>query len=265
MKLIADNLRITKPDIQEALNRQDPEPIQALASKCADEKPFAIDVNTGPLSRNHEQGMQLFIKAVESVTDLPLVIDTSNPEAMKAGLEAAANPTIINGYSLEEKKLEGILPLAKDHDCDIIGFILDSESRVPNDETGRLQIAMELFEQAEKYGVPADRIIIDPVIPPLAWEDGILQVRAVLAFFKALPDLLGFNVRTIAGVSNLTTGAVDKKSKNLIDTTYLAMLAGAGLDYALLDIFNTDLVHTAKAAHILSSETLFSWGMVPSD
>lgn len=263
MKLIADNLRITKPAIQDALNRMDPGPVREYALKCARKKPYAIDVNTGPLTKEPETGMRFFIEAVESVTDLPLVIDTANPVAMRAGLLAASNPTIINGYSLEPKKRDDILPLAKEFDCDIIGFLLDDQSRVPKDDAGRLEIALELVDQAVKKGVPKERIIIDPVIPPLAWEDGIIQARAVLDFLQTLPDLLGFPVRTIAGVSNLTTGADNPHQKKLMDATYLAMLAGAGLDYALLDILNTDLVNTAKAAHILASESLFSWGMVP--
>ena len=112
-------------------------------------------------------------------------------------------------------------------------------------------------------GVAQDRIIIDPVVPPLAWEDGIVQARAVVNVIRTLPDLLGFPVRTIAGISNLTTGAEDKKKKRLMEQTYIAMLAAAGLDYALMDILNHETVNTAGAASLFAHETIFSWGMVP--
>ncbi len=263
MKLIADNLRITKPAIQKALKTFDPEPIQACARHCTQKKPCAIDVNTGPLTRNPKQSMQFFIQSIEAVSDLPLVIDTSNPIAMQTGLETAKNPTIINGYSLEPKKLDLILPLAKEFNTDIIGFLLYPDSQVPKDENQRMEVTLELFEKAEACGVPKESIIIDPIIPPLAWDDGITQARSVLKFLYTLPDLLGFNARTIAGVSNLTTGAKSRDKKQLIDANYLAMLASAGLDYALLDIFNKDLVQSAAAADILTRETLFSWGLVP--
>ena len=263
MKLIADNLRITKPDIQAALNHYDPEPIRSWAQRCAQKKPWAIDVNTGPLSRHPKKNMRFFIEAIESATTLPLLIDTSNPIAMRAGLEAATNPAIINGFSLEPKKLELILPLAREFNTDIVGFLLFADSCVPKDEAQRLEIALELFEKAEAAQVPKESIIIDPVVPPLAWEDGIIQARAVLNVIQTLPDLLGFKVKTIAGVSNLTTGAMDKNKKQLIDNSYVAMLAAAGLDYALLDIFKQDLVMSAKTAGILAKESLFSWGMVP--
>ena len=263
MKLIADNLRITRPDVRDALERRDPEPVKALADRCARRKPWAIDVNTGPLTRDPKTGMQFFVRAVESATGLPLLIDTSNPAAMRAGLEAASNPAIINGFSLEPRKVELILPLAREFDTDIVGFLLYPDSRVPKDDAQRMEIALELFEKAKSAGVPKERVIIDPVVPPLAWENGIEQARAVIRLIQTLPDLLGFKVRTIAGISNLTTGAPDRNKKLLMDSAYLSMLARAGLDYALMDIFNTGLVGHAKAASILSNESLFSWGMVP--
>jgi len=134
---------------------------------------------------------------------------------------------------------------------------------VPKDEAGRFEIALELFDKAAAAGVAEERIIIDPVVPPLAWEDGIVQARAVLNVIRTLPDILGFPVRTIAGISNLTTGAKDKNKKNLMEQSYVAMLAGAGLTYALLDILNDETVAAAKAARILTQEDIFSWGMVP--
>jgi 5-methyltetrahydrofolate corrinoid/iron sulfur protein methyltransferase len=263
MKLIADNLRITKTDIWNALKALDPGPVQELVKQCAAKGAYAVDVNTGPLGKLPEEGMRFFIRAVEGVTNLPLLIDTSNPRAMRAGLEVADNRAIINGFSLEPGKLEKILPLAKEFDADIVGFLLYPDSRVPRDEAQRFEIALELFEQAEAAGVAKERIIIDPVVPPLAWENGIVQARAVLNVIRTLPDLLGFPVQTIAGISNLTTGAMDKRKKALVEQSYVSMLAAAGLDYALLNMFNRETVAAARVAGILSKEDLFSWGMVP--
>lgn len=263
MQLIADNLRITKPSIQKALKDKDPSAIMALAEKCARKGAWAIDVNTGPLGRAPEDGMYFFIDAVQQVTHLPLLIDTSNPCAMQAGLEAAKNRVVINGYSLEPKKIEQILPLAKKYDADIVGFLLYPDSSVPKDANERFEIALALFEAAQAAGVPNERLIIDPVVPPLSWEDGIVQAREVLTVIQTLPDLLGFPVRTIAGISNLATRANDKIKKKRITQSYLSMLAAAGLSYALIDILDEELVKTAKTADILASQHLFSWGMVP--
>jgi 5-methyltetrahydrofolate corrinoid/iron sulfur protein methyltransferase len=263
MQLIADNLRITKPDIRHALKHLDPGPVQALVKKVAARRPYAVDVNTGPLGKFADIGMTFFIEAVQAVTDLPLLIDTANPDAMTAGVKAARNRIIINGFSLESRKLEQILPLAREYDADIVGFLLYPDSRVPTDAAQRFDIALELMEKAEAAGVAKERVIIDPVIPPLTWADGIVQARQVLQVIRTLPDLLGFPVRTIAGISNLGTNAPDKKRRLAVEQSYLAMLAAAGLDYALLDILNADLVRAAQVSDILTKQDIFSWGMVP--
>jgi 5-methyltetrahydrofolate corrinoid/iron sulfur protein methyltransferase len=263
MKLIADNLRITRPEIRGALQRLDPEPVQDLVKACEARGAWAIDVNTGPLGKQAATGMRFFMDAVQAVTDLPLLIDTANPDAMAAGVKAARNPIIINGFSLEPCKLEQILPLAREHDAAIVGFLLYPDSRVPTDAGQRFEVALELMEAAEAAGVAKERMIIDPVIPPLAWADGIAQAREVVKVIRTLPDLLGFPVKTIGGISNLGTNAPDKGARLVIEQSYAAMLAAAGLDYALLDILNPDLVRAARVSGILAKENLFSWGMVP--
>jgi 5-methyltetrahydrofolate corrinoid/iron sulfur protein methyltransferase len=262
LKLIADNLRITKPAVRKALRLRDPSFITRLAQKCEKQGAWAIDVNTGPLGKYPEKDMKFFINAVQQATDRVLLIDTANPAAMRAGLEAAANTVIINGFSLEPVKLKGMLPLAKEFDTDIIGFLLFPDSRVPKNLSQRCEIALELFEKAESSGIAKEKIIIDPVTPPLAWEDGIIQAREVLRFIRILPELAGFPVRTIAGISNLATRAENREAKQLVTKAYLAMLAEAGLTHALMDIFDDRLVRMAKAAGILASENLFSWTML---
>jgi 5-methyltetrahydrofolate corrinoid/iron sulfur protein methyltransferase len=263
MKLIADNLRITKPEIREALKARDPGPIQEMVKRCAAQRPFALDVNTGPLGKNPEADMRFFIEAAETVTTLPLLIDTSNPSAMRVGLEAAKNRVIINGFSLEPRKLEQILPLAKEFDADIVGFLLYPDSRVPKNEAERFEIALELMDQAERAGVAKEQVILDPVVPPLAWADGLAQARAVLNVIHTLPEMLGFAVRTMGGISNLGTGAGDKAKRRLLEQSYMAMLASAGLDFALMDILDAGLVQSARVSGLLVKEEIFSWAMVP--
>ncbi len=263
MKLIADNLRITRPEISRALQQFDPEPVQDLVKACEKRGAWAIDVNTGPLGKLAEPGMRFFIDAVQAVTDLPLLIDTANPDAMTAGMKAAKNRIIINGFSLEPRKLEKILPLARKYEADIVGFLLYPDSRVPKDAAQRYEVALDLMAAAESAGVAKEQVIIDPVIPPLAWTDGIVQARHVLEVIRTLPDLLGFTVRTIGGISNLGTSAPDKARRLSVEQSYVAMLASAGLNFALLDILNPDLVRAARVSGILAKEDIFSWGMVP--
>ena len=100
MILVADNLQITNPLIQQAVDQMDPEPIETLVQHCEEAGAEAIDINSGPLTREPEKKMTFLIETVQSVTDLPILIDTVNPKAIKAGLQASKSNKIINGFSI---------------------------------------------------------------------------------------------------------------------------------------------------------------------
>ncbi|MCP4672841.1 MAG: dihydropteroate synthase, partial [Desulfobacula sp.] len=89
------------------------------------------------------------------------------------------------------------------------------------------------------------------------------QARAVLEVIRTLPDLLGFEVKTIAGLSNLTTGTRDKNKKNLVEQSYIAMLAASGLDYLMMDVLNHETLRVAKTSDIIIKTDIFSWEMIP--
>jgi 5-methyltetrahydrofolate corrinoid/iron sulfur protein methyltransferase len=257
--LVADNLQITDPEIAAALASRNPEPVRALAKRCAAAGADAIDVNSGPLTREPEAQMTFLVEAVRSATDLPLVIDTANPAAMEAGLRAAGPGAVINGFSLEPAKLNRILPLARAYDADIIGFLLTPRSQVPTASAERLSLAVDLFQACQAAGVAPQRLIIDPVVVPLAWQDGNRQAREMVALLRQLPELLGFPVRTSAGLSNLTTGGGHRRQRLLLERTYLPMLAAAGLDMVLLNILHSDTVAVGRACRLLTTDRVFTW------
>lgn len=267
MQLVADNLHIINPVIQKALETLDPKPIQEMAARCETAGADAIDINTGPLSRNPEEKMTFMVETVQSVTNLPILIDTANPKAMEAGLQASKNTSIINGFSLEPQKLENILPLAKKYKSDIIGYLLFPDSQVPSNASERCTIAIQILQAIQNNGIDENHLIIDPIIVPLSWQNGNQQAKEILTFIHTLPDLFGFQVKTIAGLSNLTSGLTsglisghsNMEKKLLIERTYLPMLASAGLDMALFNIFHNQTVEVARACVPLISPRIFSW------
>jgi len=259
MLIVADNLQITNPAIAQAVETMDPEPVRDLVSRCAAAGAGAVDINTGPLARDAESRMTFLVETVESVTDLPLLLDTVNPAALRAGLDAAKNRVIINGFSLEPKKLEQILPLAVEYDVDIIGYLLYPDSQVPSGEAGRMQVAVELFTAFSAAGGDPARLIIDPVIAPVMWQNGTAQDTGVLSVIRGIGELLGTQVRTIAGISNLTTGPGPMDRKRLLERVYLSMLAAAGLDMALMNVFHRESVAVVHACNALLSDRIFTW------
>ena len=257
MIVVADNMQITNRIIGKAVNEMNPGPIQEMAKKCEAAGAEMLDINSGPLSRDPEKKMAFLVESVQDVSDLPLLIDTANPRAIEAGLRTNRKTAIINGFSLEPAKLESILPLAKKFQADIIGYLLYPDSHVPGDGAERLSVAVELYGEFQKAGIDPERLIIDPVVAPIAWPDGNFQNMEILSVLCQLPELLGFPVRTIAGLSNLTTGQGPGEKKRLLEKAYLPMLAASGLNMALLNIFHHETVSVASACNSLMSQKMF--------
>jgi 5-methyltetrahydrofolate corrinoid/iron sulfur protein methyltransferase len=259
LKLIADNIHILNPKISEALEEMDPEPIQALARKIENAGANAIDINPGPLRKNCRKRMRFFLESVKQSTDLPLFLDSPNPLALETGLPVCTNKPVLNGFSMEPDKLENILPLAVRSGTDIVGFLLHPDGRVPGSLDERLNLAADLTGEAIKAGLAPEKLIIDPVVVPVSWENGTGQARQVLDCVSLLPELLGFPVKTIVGLSNLTSGTRPTDKTLLLEETYLAMLAQAGLDMVLLNIFRKKTVTKASICDDIKTSRIWAY------
>lgn len=259
MIIVSDNLQVTSPRVARAIDNRDAKTIRAVVDESLRAGAGAVDINPGPLTRDPEEIMTFLVETVQSMTDVPLLLDTTNPRALSAGLAVVRNPVIINGFSLEPAKLEHILPLAAQHDADIIGYLLDADSRVPTGADECLALAADLFEVFSLSGVSRDRLIIDPVVAPLIWENGLQHNRGVLEAIPRLSDLFGFPVRTIAGISNLTTGQADYHKRMRLEQAFIPMLAAAGLDLALMNMRHAASVQCVRACDLMMKSDVFAW------
>lgn len=259
MIIVADNLHVMQPAFARAIERMDPEPVREMVRECIGCGAQALDINPGPLPKLPEERMIFLVETVQAMTGLPLLLDTVNAEAMAAGLNACRGRCIINGFSLEPNKLDGILPLARQYDVDIIGYLLHPNSQVPIGAAEMMEVAVALFGAYTDAGLDPARLIIDPVVAPLSWQDGSRHNRAVLNVIGTLSDLLGVPVRTIAGISNLASGPVSAARKIELECTFLPMLAAAGLDMALTNVRHTDTIKTAKTCNGLLGEQIYAW------
>ena len=260
--IIADNLQITNKTIENAISNHDPVPIITMTKQCEAAGAKGIDINSGPLFRNPEKSMAFLVNTIQKVSDLPVIIDTTNSEAIYAGLRANTKKATINGFSLEPFKLEKVLPMARLFNAEIIGYLLHPDGHVPANAQDRLQIAVELFKECENAGIDKNSLIIDPVLPPLIWENGPFQAMEILSVIKLLPELLGYSVRTIVGLSNLTAGKGNQKKKLLWERAYLPMLCAAGLSMVLVNIFHHDTIKVANACNAMMDKDIFSWEQI---
>lgn len=241
------------------MSNRNPEAVAELAKRAEKAGAEIIDINTGPLSRD-PCGMAFMVRAVENAVPLRVSLDTVNPAAMEAGLAECRNGRpVINGVSLEPGKIGRIAPLALRYDADIVAYLLTSESQVPPDAQGRLAVAAEIFSRLTGAGVSPDRIFFDPVCPPLVWQDGLFQAREVIETIRLLPEVLGFPAKSLAGLSNLTTGPGPRAQKILLQQTYLSMLAASGLSAVLLDTGLTEVAAAARAVKLIREGFIFCW------
>jgi 5-methyltetrahydrofolate corrinoid/iron sulfur protein methyltransferase len=259
MLLVADNLRITRPAVAQALANRDPAPIAAMVKRCVAAGAQAIDINPGPLSRQGADQMRFLVESVQGVCDLPLLLDTTNPDAVAAGLETANGRVIINGFSLEPHRLERMLPLAVAFQAEIVGYLLTEAGQVPLALEERMEIAVTLYQTATAADLADRQLIVDPVVVPLTWDDGPRRNQETLELLRQLPELIGFPVKTIAGLSNLTSGAPDARRRARFQSAYLPMLAAAGLDMALMDVTTAATLAVALASATLCGDGIFTW------
>ncbi len=265
MLLVADNLTVANPVIANALARRTPGPIQELVQHYEKAGAQAIDLNSGPLSKTPRRNIFLSRRNRPGGHPSAPGAGHDQPESITSRIAGLPKKAVINGFSLEPAKLEFILPLAKAHQTDIIGYLLHPDSRVAMEADEMMTLAVELFEAYACAGLDPQRLIIDLVVVPLSWEDGLLHNRALLVVLRSLPDLLGTPVRSIAGLSNLTSGNHTLERKIALESVYLPMLAAASLDAALLDMERTKVVTVARACNTLLEDTVFSWKQIGID
>lgn len=245
MMIVADNLHGLNPVIVEAMEKLQPKPVQDLAVRCVEAGAELLDINPGFLSRRREDRMSFLVEAVQEVTSVPLILDSPIPRVLARGLAVCRQKPVLSALSLEEKKIQEILPLAAEHETPLVLLLMDEQSFSPHGMEEKLAVAIELRERALAAGLKQEALIFDPVLPNLAWHDAFSLVAEVVKTIRILSDgtLFQEGAQTMAGLSNLRSGLRRRYSVNL-EATCLAALCGAGLGYALINVLEPELVQT---------------------
>lgn len=243
MKLICigENLNVMSNVLGPAMKGRDAGPLQEMAKAEAEQGVDYIDLNIGPARKDGAELMPFVVEAVQAAVDIPVVLDTTNGDAIEAGLKVAKPGTaLINSVTLQTARLERVLPLAPEYDADIIGVLWGNEG-MPRDENERAMMAAELMMAANEIGVPNERLWIDPIASPVSVE--INQVKACVTFMQMLPDLVP-GCKSTVGLSNVSNGAPEEL-RCWLNRSYLIMLMRYGQYSAIVDSFDEDLVSIA--------------------
>jgi len=241
MILIGENLNIMSQTIGPALRERDPKPIQELARQEAEAGIDYIDLNIGPARRGGAELIEWVVKTVQEVTDKPLSLDTTNQEAMEAGLKVCNNKVLINSVSLQPERFEKGIQLAKEYSADLIGLLWGVDG-MPRDANERAMHTVDFVYRANAMGVPNEQIWIDPIASPVSVE--INQVKACVEFMSMLSEIAP-GCKSTVGLSNISNGTPTNLRPPL-NRTYLIMLMRYGLHSAIVDAFDKELISIAS-------------------
>ena len=205
-----------------------------------------LDVNAGLPGIDEAATLEQLVKDLQAVTDLPLQLDSSNPEALSRALRIYNGKPIVNSVNGETETLEKILPLCKKYGAAVVGLALD-KGGIPPTVEGRIAIARRIVDAAHAAGIPDEDIYIDCLcLTASAQQEGATQTLQALARCKK-----ELGVRTVLGVSNISFGL---PCRGYLNTTFLTMAMSAGLDLAIMNPNTPEMMAAVRAYRVLTCQ-----------
>jgi len=242
MLLIGESLNVISTKIGRAFKERNPLPIQEEAKKQKELDMDIIDINLGPARKGGPELMEWVVKTVQEVVDdVPLALDTSNIEALEAGLAVCKGRPLINSIMCRTARYEKMLPICAKYNARMVG-LLWGPNGMPRDEHERAELTVELVYAANEAGIANEDIFVDGIVTPVNVQQD--QVFSLLQFMPMVQDL-GEGLRSTCGLSNVSNGSPDHL-RPILNRTYMVMLEKAGMYSAIADAYDKDLVDIAK-------------------
>ncbi len=239
---IAESINIMGARTGKAMKERDPGPIQLMANEEVANGADFLDLNIGPARKDGPDLMPWIVRQVEEVTDCPLSLDTTNADALIAGIRVAAHPTrhIMNSISLQPERMKKLIPVAAEAGCFVVGLLWGVEG-MPRDSNERAAMTVDLAMAMNEAGIPNERILFDPIATPITL--GADQVLSGLQYLAMLQDIAP-GAKSTVGLSNVSNGVAAEK-RHYLNRTYLAMLMKHGIWSAIVDAYDEELMGLA--------------------
>lgn len=243
MLLIGENLNVINRVIGKAFKEKDPGPIAAEAVRQKEKGMDWIDINLGPARKGGPELMEFVVKTVQEAIgdETPLCLDTSNVEAMEAGLAAHKGKAIINSIMCRPERYEKMIPLAVKYKANMIALMWGPDG-LPRDENERAALAVELIYAANEAGVPNEDIFVDGIVTPVNIQQP--QLMSLMAFQEMLQDIAP-GAKSTCGLSNVSNGPPDEL-RPILNQTYMVMLERKGMYSVIADAYDDQLVAIAR-------------------
>ena len=202
-----------------------------------------LDVNAGIPLADEPAILARAVQLVQSITDVPLSIDSSIVAALEAGLAVYKGKALVNSVTGEEERLQAVLPLVKKHGAAVIA-ISNDETGISEDPDVRYAVAKKIVDRASDYGIPASDIVVDPLVMPIGAinQAGVQVMRLVHRLRTEL------KVNTSCGASNISFGLPNRDG---INAAFLTMAIGAGMTSAITNPLHLDVVRACMGADVM--------------
>ncbi|MDY6912945.1 MAG: dihydropteroate synthase [Planctomycetota bacterium] len=259
MIIIGEKINATRKSITAALNSRDDKFIIEVACQQADAGADYLDVNGGdPREGKEAENMAWLMELVQGNTDLPVAVDSADPQAVKVGLGLAKKKPILNSISLETDRIESLLPIVAEHDCMVVALLM-SDSGTPNAVDDRLRSAGTLIDKITGTGRKVDDIIIDPCFLPVSADpaSGLRVVEAIAAIHKEWPG-----VHIGGGCSNISFGLPKRK---YINFALLGQAIFHGMDTGIIDPCVPGILAAIYAAEAVAGKDEFCMNYVTAE
>ena len=251
MFIIGERINGMFKSVRAAIESRDKEVIQNLVFAQLEGAANALDVNIGPAKVDTLDSLFWLIDVISEVTDIPLCIDNPKFDIQKEVIPRLGERAIINSCKADEDALEKFVGLAAENNAGLIALTIDKQG-VPADVEKRVELGAFILMKSMEGGLPMDKLYIDPIILPV--NVAPKQPLYVLETLRQLKMISDAPPHLNLGLSNLSQGCANR---SLINRNYLVMAVQAGLDAAIMDPLDKDLVDAAITAELLIEKVIY--------
>ncbi len=257
MIIVGERINSSRSTIAKAISEKDSRFIQQEARRQAEAGASFIDVNAGFFVETEIESLKWLVETVLPVVDVPLSLDSPDPKAMAAALELVEGAVMINSLSLEKNRLEGMLPLVKKYQTRVIA-LCQSESGAATTAEEKVEAASQLVRLLTAQDIPAEFIYIEPLAHPVSTDDqsAAATLQAIGEIREQFPA-----IHIICGLTNVSHGLPLRK---LVNRTFLVACMTKGLDAAILDPTDHELMSALLATEALLGKDEFCMNFIKS-
>ena len=229
MLVVGEKINTSRKEAKEAVKNEDAAFIRQLARRQYEAGAHYIDVNCGTFVDDEPRLLSWLVKEVQGELNMPVCIDSPNPEAVEAALKVHEGQAMLNSISGEKERYEALEPLILEYGCKIVVLCMDDQVGIPQDAASRVKIATRLIEGLADKGVKHEDIYVDPLIQPISVDtkNGLSATETIQQVKEKFPE-----AHAICGLSNISFGLPQRK---ILNQAYMVLCAAAGLDAVILD------------------------------